>query len=492
MIRLFRISFILLILSAVIGIGYWTLSEPPTIASQPKVLGATAREIPALDSLIVQVGDEGEKRRVLSCTAKGCKEQEPPKSVDGNALSDGTTWYRYEDRTQEGVTKRVLEKIVEGEDPQSITEENQFVRPRDMILSSDGTKIAYFLDNIQDGSGLTELWVYDSSTGGSSVLAEKLFKKDIASKVRWNASSRLLWFVSDGKKQEFVTVPLGTPSASARFDNIDWNQERNIADHGMMDVKNDSSAIAFATKAFPGFSQLVVATEQESVKKTLKGTIVFVRWMQDGELLYAVQDGDNLSFWMADHSKEWPIARMKATFRSAHSTGSSDLAAFIADPRPGEMHLYVLQLETGLVKDQLVIPQFPGHTFLVQANESATVRDAAVAGSTTVFSDATLAPFIASNIPEMAERPSAHALRIVTTDSPNTVYVDYEVAPDSVERILVTVQDVIYPSWKLLGRYTISGGQWKGVGGSQGTDPKPVRMYEWEDTVSQWILKQTY
>ena len=215
--------------------------------------------------------------------------------------------------------------------------------------------------------------------------------------------------------------------------------------------------------------------------------------MEDGALFYAVQNGENLTFWMANTTKEWPIARMKAQFQSAHSTGSPDLAAFIANPRTNESHLYVLQIATGLVQDQMVLPKLAGSTsYVVQANEAATVRDQAVAGITATLSDSVLTAFIQTQIQKITSDAKAKAIRIITTDSANTVYVDYTNASEDTHRIVVTVQDAIYPSWKVLATYSISGGQWTRSGLSHGADPNNVKMYEWEDSLSQWILKTVY
>lgn len=446
---------------------------------ESNVLAAKAPEIPALEALIVQSNPSSLERRILTCGSRGCEIQQQPNSVDTDALSDGEIWYRYRDRQDGTQTIRVLEKVDATGKATTITEESSLVRPRGIILSNDGTKIAYFLDNIHDASGLTELWVYDGATGATQIVAENLRKADIASRVRWSASSKALWFLSQEKTKGLIVIPLpGNTVPQPLY--VIWNRSTDVADHGVMDVNDNASFIAFAHKPFPGFSQLVVTGLQPhatQAQKTIKGDVVFIRWMKDGALFYAVQNGDNLTFWMADASKEWPIARMKAMFRSAHSTGSLDLAAFIADPRVGESHLYVLQLATGLVKDQLVIPNMAGAvSYLVQANEDAIAIHQAVANSTSVFSDAIITSFIQSHIGEITANPNTIAVRIIITDSPNTVYVDYHDKDGSTKRILVTVQDVTYPTWKVI----------------SSSEPKSVKMYEWEEDVDQWILKQKF
>ncbi len=474
------VSLLILIVCGLGAYAYFAQGTDVQLRGEPSVLAARAPEIPALEALIIQVNESSGDRRVISCGSRGCAIKKQPASVETDALSDGKVWYRYRNRQDDARTIRVLEKVDLSGAASIITEESSLVRPRGIFLSTDGTKIAYFLDNIHDASGLTELWVYDSATGGTQVVAENLRKADIASRVRWNASSRAIWFLTEQDRKELVVIPLPGITAVPKPLRVAWSKSADVADQGVMDINDNASLMAFAHTSFPGFSQILVTGLEQyatQVQKTIKGEVVFIRWMKDGALLYAVQNGDNLTFWMADSSKEWPIARMKAIFRSAHSTGSLDLAAFIADPRKGESHLYVLQIATGLVKDQIVLPNMAGATsYLVQTNETDIAIQQAVAGSTSVFPDAIIAAFIQSHIGEITGNPKTIAVRIIITDSPNTVYVDYRTKDDSTKRVLVTVQDVTYPTWKVI----------------SSSDPKSMKMYEWEEALSQWILKTVY
>lgn len=492
-------KFLIAIFIAICGLGAYAYVAQESTSKKdeaPKVLAAETREIPALEALIVQVVEAADTRRILACGSRGCETKEPPSSVDGDARSDGEVWYRYREREDNGNAIRVLEKVDGGGKATTITEESAFVRPRGMMLSADGMKMAYFLDNIHDDSGLTELWVYDSATGGAQVVTENLRRSDVASSVRWNASSRVLWFLNESKVKELVVIPLSGSTALPIPVRIPWSAYADAVDRGVMDVSDARQLIAFTHDTIPGFSQLVVTQnglQGTKTKKTIKGRVVYIRWMEDGALFYAVQNGENLTFWMANTTKEWPIARMKAQFQSAHSTGSPDLAAFIASPRTNESHLYALQITTGLVQDQMVLPKLAGSTsYVVQANEAARVRDQAVAGITATLSDSVITAFIQAQIQKISSDEAAKAIRIITTDSANTVYVDYEDASEVARRMLVTVQDAIYPSWNVLGTYTISGGQWVRSGVSHNSDPKSVKMYEWEDDVSQWILKKSF
>ncbi len=497
MIRFLRSIFLALLAVAVLA-GIIVFSGSQYMKSREDTVAAVApsqTEIPSLDVLLVQVDEQKNERRILACGASGCTVQTPPDSAGDAPLSDGTTWYRFaqrEDKKNRSVT--VLEKVSADGATQKISEENELVRPRAMSLSTDGTKLAYFLDNKHDKENLTELWVYDSVEGGAKVAAENLHRMDIASRLRWNASSRVAWFLQDGAKKQFMTVPLyGKNAATPRFDIINWNDHASTADTGTMDVSDDEALIAFSEKTLFGFSRLVVAQNGGTItKKTLRGNLVYVRWMENNALLYAVQDGANLSFLLANSKGERPVARMSAQFKSARSSGSSNFVAFVADPKEGESHIYVLQISTGQVKDQATIPPFSGSTYLVQASEAKTEATQAVSEITSRVEDGVLLAFVQNHGGEMASDATARATRVLTTDSPNTIYVDYTRQDKAEKRMLVVIKDVIHPEWEVLAHYIPLAGQWRREQEAVGADPKVTKLYEWEEGVSQWILKERY
>lgn len=452
------------------------------------------QSIPSLDALLVQVDEETGSRRILRCSDSGCVPINPPASVGINPLSDGSSWYRYAEKKDKfGDTAVVLEKVDAMGNSHTITEENPLVRPREMMLSSDGTKIAYFLDNIHDEKDLTELWVYDSKEGGSKVIGEKLKQNDVASRVRWNASSRITWFLQEQKQKQLIAASISETSAKPRFIGVDWEKYGDIATHGVMDISDDMSLLAFGEESSPGFSNLLIARENEpAVPKPVQGKVVFLRWMEKNTLLYAVQDGSNLSFWMKNATQEWPIARMDGMFESAHSPGTSGLAAVVARPKGGPLHLYVLQIATGRVKDQTSIPHFSGATYVVQTREVEKPAVAAIAGETSVIPDTEIVAFLEEHARAITEDSHAKLSRLLMTDVPNTLFVDYTDHQGAEQRILATVVDVVNPEWNVLARYTTINGIWNRADSSGATEPKVLRLYEWEEQVSQWILKQEY
>lgn len=487
---------------ALIGIwgiagAYWYIHTgfaEKNFQKHPEVLGIS-QAVPPLQALLVQSDPKTTTKRILSCSEKGCSVISPPASSDETALSDGKVWYRYvdsKDKSNNSIT--TLEKVSGDGSVEKISEQNDLVQPRGLTMSQDGTKVAYFLDNIHDAQGLTELWVYDNAQGGAKVVAENLVQHHIASRVRWNASSRVAWFLQDGSKRQFIAVPVQDKAApTPRFSSVDWNQYSDVADKGVMDVNDTATLVAFAKPTILGFSQLIIAQDSgEITKHSIKGNVVFARWMEHDALFYAVQDGSNLTFWIVNSAGERPIARMLGQFHSAHSSGSSDLAAFVADPHAGESHLYVLQISTGLVKDETIVPNFSGDTYVVQANEAQVEQNKAIAAISGQLSDEELLAFVNDHIKDIAQDSQAKAERILTTDSKNTVYIDYTSGDTSEKRALVVIQDAIHPQWTILAHYVPIAGQWKRDQDTQNADPKATKLYEWEASLNEWILKETY
>lgn len=494
MLRFLRNAVIAIAVAALIIGGLLVMSQRVIKGGEksPQVLSAS-KTVPSLQALLVQ--SNSTTKKLLSCSEKGCSVIPAPSSGNQDSFSDGSAWYGYSvHQDKKGNEIVALEKTKADGSVEKISEQNQLVKPRGLTMSSDGTKVAYFLDNIHDNQGLTELWVYDNSQGGAKVVAENLVQKNIATRVRWNASSRVAWFLQDAPSRQFLAVPVQDKAIpTPRFKQVDWDAYSNIADTGVMDVSDDSSLVAFAKQTFFGFSQLVIAEDSGSVtRQSIKGDVVFVRWTENDALFYAVQDGTNLTFWMVNSTGERPVARMNVRLRSVHSSGSADLAAFVADPRPGETHLYVLQISTGLVKDETVIPSFSGDTFVVQANEIQAEQDKAIAGIAGQLQDTELLAFVNDYMKDITSDAQADPERMLVTDSPNTVYLDYTSGGLAEKRILVVIQDAIHPQWKILAHYVPVAGQWKRDQAADNADPKVKRLYEWEDAVSQWILKETY
>ena len=84
------------------------------------------------------------------------------------------------------------------------------------------------------------------------------------------------------------------------------------------------------------------------------------------------------------------------------------------------------------------------------------------------------------------------AQRLITTDQPNTIFFDYLLPDNTNQRILITIHDAVHTEWSIKAHYTELGGEWHKVQGGGLADPQPVKLYEWEEELDQWILKEHY
>lgn len=115
--------------------------------------------------------------------------------------------------------------------------------------------------------------------------------------------------------------------------------------------------------------------------------------------------------------------------------------------------------------------------------------EAGVAGA--AFDDAELVAFLEHQAGEITGLPEVFVPRIIMTAQANTVYLDYVDAAGVPKRILLTIHDVVHPEWSIRARYERSAGEWRRVAGGSEADPESLRLYEWEVSLKQWILKSS-
>ncbi len=488
-------------IAAVWGLYVWYvgLDSPgsPDLASVT-VQKTDYKAIPKFDIILVQVDDEQAGRRVLTCKTLGCQPVQVPSSVEADAVSDGESWYRYvveEDEKGEQVM-RLQRTFIEDGHTKTILEQTPLVKPRGLYISPDGQRVAYWLDNIDNKEGLTELWVYDSAEGGVKVLAERLVKRDILTNLRWNRLGTALWFLVDsgeGEKEEMelVVVTTNPVGAGAQFKNIDLSEIRQIIDRGVMDISANGKQLALSRPVNREVSQIfIVNNNGEQSEQTVRGTVPYLQWLEDGSLIYAVQSGSEFIFWKRVGDRDIPISRLQGVLRSAYGNKNGEYIAFVADTVSRTTHAYVLQVASGLVQDQGAVPPYGQYVHIVYARQAGEQTKPLVASITTELSDAEIAAFLEAHLPQITSAAKVRAERIVSTNSANTVFVDYRVNGGESQRILLTVQDAVHPEWTIVARYQMAGGEWNKVQGGSHTDPKPVRVYEWEESVNQWVLKQ--
>ena len=456
-------------------------------------------EVPSLDVTIVQIG---EGKQILECGQNTCTPKRIPTSLQGDALSDGESWYRYVQEDEDILLQRTW---MNGErESETIVKQMPFIQPRGMYISPDGKKLAYWLDNISDNQQLTELWMYDSEQEGTHLIAEKLVKPDIVTKVRWNRSSTALWFIANNaeeKKQEkleYVTVNIHPENVQARFLELDWEQLKDIADTGAMDISRGGNIVAYAEHFGNNVSKLTVLQDGEKPwHKIVRGYVPFIQWKEDDSLIYAVQDTNGVAFWQAEPLKRdavsennKQIAHILGTYQSAQTDSRGEYIAIVVKDKTRKSIIHTLQMATGLTKPQAQVPTFGKKIFVVHANQQDKEKKKEVAGTTTELSDEEITAFIENNLPDVANYPEAKPQRIIMTETANTAYVDYKTRINEMERILMSIQDAIHPEWTIKGRYRPTAGEWEKFQGGGLKDPEAKRLYEWEESINKWILKE--
>lgn len=517
MLRILRKLF-LACMFAVAGVALYQWTQEVRSSPAPAVLGeatvtlppASVNDVPSLTMLVVQTDAAGESKRVLKCTAQGCRVYPLPPALNDEALSDGESWYYYgTTENQQGEEVVALTRTwTDGGDgstgsPQesdTIVQETTLVSPRGLTISADGTKLAYWLDNITNDDGFTEIWMYDSLEDGTRVLTENLVKPDVLSRLRWNRAGTALWFLAnnapkgEAEKRELVVVNTAPAGARVAFSSLDIEKTSGIIDHGVMDINAGADTLAYALPVSSNVSELVIIQDgHEPQTQVIRGYIPYLQWLEDGSLLYAVQNGNETIFWRGNNNKQnTPIARLTGALRSAQGDSAGGYIAFLAEPRPGELRAFALQVDTGLVRDQGEVPPFGRYSHLVYAQPAPDPIEAQAASVTAELTDEELLAFVVQHMDDIARQEETTPVRMVMTDSVNTLYVDYKVGEETeLSRLLVTVKDAIHPEWSIRARYEPVGGEWQKVQGGGLQDPAAQRVYEWEERVERWILKQS-
>lgn len=492
--------FWVLVIAIVIYVGWQTVRRYFQVqSSTPQENSQTPVEVKPLQALIVQQGADKTKR-ILSCQAI-CSPQAIPHSLNSDALTDGQAWYYYQE--PEDSNKVALIRSPVGTQTQKvIAQETDLIKPRGIYINPAGTKIVYFLDNIHEPEKyLTEIWVYDTASDAVSVVAQNIYSPDIISKVRWNAAGNIIWLIADSGEEdesriELIVANLDSRQAKAQFTTINWQQLTDIADHGPMDISQAGDQIAYAKRGFGPFDKLVVVQENgQQQAATVTGTIPYVEWLPDNSLAYAVQDSLGFTFWQAKGDKAQSLGVSRGVLRSARADDIGQYILFAADTGREETALSVLQLASGLIKEQVAIPPLGANSqkaqdqvFVVRVQQASDATP--VASITSQLADDELAAFIDNHLGEITGDEDAKKIRLVITDKPNTIYLDYKAVNGDQTRLLVTIQDAVNPEWSTLARYKPQNGDWQKIQGGAATDPKAIRLYEWEESLNKWVLKQ--
>ena len=330
------LGFAILIVVTVIGLGGWWVYQQGIGLHQDETPVVQFTEEPELTPLTVTIIEQlAATVRAISCTRGVCQTEDPAPA--DTAVTDGTWWYYYDNEsgdTSEGVI--LQRKHGETAEHEEIMRETPLTAPRGLLIGPHGKRLAFFLDNIADPEDqLTELWVYDAVAGGVRLVAEKLFVPDIRSTIRWNAAGTHLWFIADNGEQgaiedelELVVIDVDNPGAAVVLPGTSWDERLETIIAGPSDIKMGDPAVAFVSASLLRQPVLEIVTADSSNRTTARGDIPYLQWLQDGSLLYAVQDRTGFTFWRRTDDNHNFVARRSGFLQSARTTAGDEYVSF--------------------------------------------------------------------------------------------------------------------------------------------------------------------
>jgi len=492
-------SFILLI---IIGAGLLMLwnrfrADPEPSFPDTPVVKFTDRPAQApLRVLIVATTDD--ERQAIICEEGRCQATTYP-AAESNAVSDGESWYYYHD--DEENNRKILKRIEPNSGTiEDLIESTPLTEPRDLIISPDGRRVAFFLDNIAEpAKQLTELWIYDVETASTRLIAERLYQPDIRTRPRWNESSTHLYFIADTGEQdkeedqlELIVVNTQPPAISAAFANIKWADFLDRFLSTTMDLAVSGDQLAYPDSGLLGQTILRISSPDGNQRTNVRGSIPYLQWLEDNSLLYAIQDSRGFTFWRRTAETNRFVAHRPGTLKSARSDVSGQYLAFIVGNDAGGNQLHSLHIASGIILDEGTFPDDAGDLFIVHVKELPEPVETHVAGISSELDPEEIAAFIDNNLQAITGYEAVQPLRFLTTDQINTVFVDYRKPDDEEERLLLTIHDAIHVEWSIKGRYRAVNNEWQKIQASGVADPTASALYEWESDLNQWILKEDF
>lgn len=463
--------------------GVWYLATTTSDASlppQPITLVAAKEELPAFDVLLIQ--NKGDSKKLFHCRTRYCQPEPIVASYESDALTDGQVWYHYSEENG----KKILKQTSEDKQTKTLIEQTPLARPRELLLSPSGERLVFWLDNIdRPTEHLTELWLYDTQQEATQVVVEKLNTQEIITKPRWNRAGTYLWFITRQQNQyQLQLVGVQPKSIQARFVSLNWQVLQSQAAGGPMDIDFLGTALAYVEAGVVS-DALVIAKENELPQKiTSSGKIVYVEWLPNGSFIYIVQQPSHLEIWQAAAGSTELIANQAGQFQSAHRSPEA-AHLLVATKQEHQVGLFAVNIEKRTITAHSLLPTLADATHIIKVNEQ---HSSQVASVTTTLADEEVIAFIDRHLPQIAGEPVLRAQRMLVTDQPNTVFIDFR-HDNTAKRVLVTVRDAIHPEWVVRARYISEQGAWQPVFGGEIKPPEVVRVYEWEAVLNQWIRK---
>lgn len=489
--RRFIIASIVFIgLGAAIWFG-WVKMHPPDVRPEPTPIAFQEQQSLANLRVLLETKPDDEHPRLFTCEPRQCHSESWPANVPDTNVTDGQTWYYYAD----GALTR---HSPQAGDTQPFVKITNLVTPREHILNPAGQGLAYFLDNIHDKkSQLSELWLYDAPTQTTRLLVEKVSVPDVLTTPRWNSVGNHLWYVANNstnstEKIELVVVGISPTHAAARFNELPWheNDMRKIAEAGVMDISFTGRSLAYSQPISKTRSRITVLHDGSPAESaTVQGAIPYVQWLEDGRLIYAVQEQHAFSFWQLRSTVHTFIARREGELLTARADAAGEVLATVVRAN-AHQRLAALHIPSRTFQDMAALPSQNQPAILALAQAQPAPEISAVAGITAPLDDAQLTAFIEQHLPAITSDPTARPVRVITTAQANVVFLDYKIG-DKEQRLLLTIRDAINPEWSIRARYEPVAGEWRKTQGGGLPDPEAQRVYEWEEKLDRWILKSS-
>jgi hypothetical protein len=482
------------VLLALAGGFLWLQNRPAHAPVETPLVTFAERSAPVPLKTVFKAGT------TFVCERSRCTSAPNPPD---NSVTDGEWWYYYINENAESriknqeSTKTYLRRQNAEGTIETIMESTPLTSPRGLFMSPNGQHVAFWLDNIDDPTlQLTELWVYDVNDGGIRLLAEKLYRPDVRSDVYWNSHATYLWFIADAGPQdapndqlELLRIRAEAPGVAIAFSDVDWDDLLKNMAAAHVDMSQQGNQLAYATTNFLGSPLLISHTPSGKHRTTLRGQVKYTQWLEDDSLLYALQDKDGFTFWRVREGVHRLITRRPGELASARSDISGEHIVF-AILTSEKLQLSSLTIASGAVAEEGSIPRSAGRPEVAWVSLLSSESPPPEGAGVSALDDAELAAFIENHFSEITNDIASQPLRLIMTDEPNVLFLDYRLGNRQERRLQVKVQDAINTEWSIRARYEPLNREWKKVQGGGLADPTPTRLYEWEESLGQWVLKE--
>lgn len=465
---------------------WWRMLQPPELPEAPAVTFVDRSMSPPLKTLISL------EETVYVCSNGKCTAAPMP-PADTKPMTDGQWWYYYSSASEKIYLRR--ENPTTGE-RHTVMESTPLTSPRGLYVSPNGQDVAFWLDNInKPEEELTELWVYDVAGGGIRLVAEKVYRPDVRSEVFWNTQATHLWFVADtGERSlphdvlELIVIQADSPGQRTAFPDVPWSDLLKDISAAAVDLSQRADKLVYTTTNFFGRPILMVHTPADQQRTNVRGDIKFTQWLEDGSMLYALQDTRGFTFWRLRDGVHRLVARRTGQLLAARGDSAGEQIVFITAGKE-KSFLSSLQIATGRVRQEGVLPTAEAAASIVWVEQLPSEPETLRREIASELIDEEVAAFIEKNFAEVVGDQAGQPLRLVITSEPNAVFLDYRGSAGEERRLLVKIHDAVNIDWSIKARYEPVNREWKKVLGGGLADPQPTRLYEWENSLQQWVLK---